>query len=270
MILLLRRLALLAGLLLPALGLQAAQPPQPGEAAQVPRRGANPVLVRALQDHRWTLQAATDAGGAPVEALLPPGARYVLQFDGARLSVSGGCNAMNGDWHLSPRDELRVGRLASTMKACEPALMQADQALAVQLAQPLGVVIVHGAQPTLQLKTAQRHSLVFSGERTERSLYGKPERLFLEVAPQTVPCTSGVQRGQCLQVRERRFDRNGVRVDPPGPWQVFHGGIQGYSHQPGVRNVLRVDRYTRTRVPADASRYLYVLDLVVESEVVSK
>ena len=41
-------------------------------------------------------------------------------------------------------------------------------------------------------------------------------------------------------------------------------------HTPGVRNVLRIDRYQRQNVPADASRYLYVLDLVVESETVSK
>jgi len=37
-----------------------------------------------------------------------------------------------------------------------------------------------------------------------------------------------------------------------------------------VRNVVRVDRYQRKQVPADASRYLYVLDLVVESEVVKQ
>jgi Domain of unknown function (DUF4377) len=37
-----------------------------------------------------------------------------------------------------------------------------------------------------------------------------------------------------------------------------------------VRNVLRIDRYQRKQVPADASRYAYVLDMVVESETMSK
>jgi hypothetical protein len=30
--------------------------------------------------------------------------------------------------------------------------------------------------------------------------------------------------------------------------------------------VLRLKRYTRSPVPADASKYLYVLDMTVESE----
>ena len=35
--------------------------------------------------------------------------------------------------------------------------------------------------------------------------------MFLEVAPQTVECVSGVMRAQCLRVRERRFDAQGAR-----------------------------------------------------------
>jgi hypothetical protein len=34
--------------------------------------------------------------------------------------------------------------------------------------------------------------------------------------------------------------------------------------------VLRINRYTRSQPPADASRYVYVLDLVVESETVKQ
>ena len=109
------------------------------------------------------------------------------------------------------------------------------------------------------------------GQPTPESLYGKATRIFLEVAPQTVECVSGVMRGQCLQVRERRFDEHGLRIEPPGEWRNFHGSIEGYTHTPGVRNVLRINRYTRPKpVPADASRYVYVLDMVVESELVSK
>ena len=33
-----------------------------------------------------------------------------------------------------------------------------------------------------------------------------------------------------------------------------------------ARNVLRLQRYTHKQVPADASKYAYVLDMVVESE----
>jgi hypothetical protein len=92
--------------------------------------------------------------------------------------------------------------------------------------------------------------------------------MFYEVAAQTVECTSGAARTQCLRVREIRFDDQGLRIQPPGAWQTFHGQIEGYTHRPGERNVIRVNRFKRGSVPSDASSYLYVLDLVVESEVV--
>ena len=60
-------------------------------------------------------------------------------------------------------------------------------------------------------------------------------------------------------------DASGIkqRVDQ---WQLFYDEIENYQHQAGVRNVLRLKRYTRQQAPADASRYVYVLDMVVESE----
>jgi hypothetical protein len=162
------------------------------------------------------------------------------------------------------------GRLAATMKACDDALMKADAALAAVLAQHLDVQLQSGDRPVLRLVSPAQQALVFNGQPTPASLYGQATRIFLEVAPQTVECTSGVMRTQCLRVRERRFDAQGLRIEPPGEWRIFHGGIEGYTHQPGVRNVLRIDRYQRKNVPADASRYVYVLDMVVESEVVKQ
>ena len=247
------------------LGLPALAP-----AATPARRGADPAVVRSLQANHWTLQSATEASGQPVEGLLVPGQAFRLRFfPNARVSIQGGCNTMNGSWHLSPQGRLTIGRLAATMKACEAPLMQADAALSAVLAQPLGAQLQPGAQPGLRLESPTQQVLTFSGQPTYESLYGKATRIFLEVAPQTVECSSGVMRGPCLQVRERRFDAQGLRIEPPGEWRIFHGGIEGYTHTPGVRNVLRIDRYTRPKpLPADASRYVYVLDMVVESEAV--
>ena len=199
-----------------------------------------------------------------------PGKAFQMRFQDARVSIQGGCNTMNGSWRLSPQGQLMLGRLAATMMACEPALMKADSALSAVLAQHLDVDLQRGERPTLRLLSPSRQTLVFSGQPTPESLYGKATRIFLEVAPQTVECVSGVMRGQCLRVRERRFDQHGLRIEPPGEWRTFHGGIEGYTHTAGVRNVLRINRYTRKQVPADASRYIYVLDMVVESETVSK
>lgn len=235
------------------------------------RRGADQALVRTLQDHRWTLQSATDAAGQPLAAVMPAGHAFVMTFDGSRLAIHGGCNQMNGNWRVSRQGQLRVGRLAATMMACEPPLMQADTALVSLLAQPLQMQVTPGSAPSLRLSAPGKQTLVFDGQPTPRSLYGMPTRMYLEVAPQTVACQPGAGGpSQCLQVRERRYDRQGLHIDPPGPWQAFYGHIDGYTHTSGVRNVLRIDRYKRGQTPADASAYVYVLDMVVESEPVSK
>lgn len=240
-------------------------------APQPNRRGADAALVRALKDHHWTLQSATDAAGRPVEALFVPGHDFVMRFDGPRVAVQGGCNQLSGTWRASPRNELMFGRLTATMKACEPPLMDADRSMAELLARPLAARVERGETPTLRLVSAEGQTLAFAGRPTPRSLYGAPTRIFIEVAAQRVPCTPALMPPTtCLQVRERRFDAKGLPVGDPGPWQAFHSTIDGYTHEPGVRNVLRVDRYRRANPPADASAYVYVLDLVVESEVVEK
>lgn len=255
--------ALWIGATATALATEAPSPASPS------RRGADAAAVRTLQDHRWTLQSASDSAGRPIDALLPPGHPFIVSFDGARLAIRGGCNQFNGGWRLSPRGELTIGRLAGTMKACDAALMQADAALSGALAQPVTVELTPGAAPTLRLMTPTQQVLSFSGQPTPRSLYGAPKRIFLEVAAQTVECSlpSGAA-GSCLQVRELRFDDKGLRKGAPGPWRAFVGSIEGFTHTPGVRNVLRIDRYQRKPSSADATAALYVLDLVVESETV--
>ena len=269
--LLARTLPLLAAL---ALGLPIVAQAQSGGAASQPaptRRAADPALVRSLQDNVWTLQSGTEASGQPIDGLMVPGQAFQLRFDGARLAVTGGCNHMTGSWRLGPQRQLMVGRLAATMKACEPALMKADAALSAVLAQHLDVQLQGGAAPSLRLVSPSGQTLALAGQPTMQSLYGEPTRIFLEVAAQTVPCQPGAGAPtQCLQVRDRRFDKQGLRIEPPGEWRAFYGSIDGYTHTPGVRNVLRINRYERKQVPADASRYVYVLDLVVESETVTK
>lgn len=266
MLAIVRTLPLCAALFmgLPAHGAEAASQPTPH------RRAADPALVRSLQGHVWTLHSGTEATGQPIDGLVLPGQAFKLRFEGSRLAISGGCNNMTGSWRLSPQNQLMVGRLAATMKACEAPLMKADAALSAVLAQHLSMQWQAGAAPGLRLVSPTRQTLVLVGEATLESRFGAPTRVFLEVEPQTVECVSGVMRTQCLRVRERRFDAQGLRIEPPGEWRIFHGGIEGYTHTPGVRNVLRINRYQRPQVPADGSRYVYVLDMVVESETVTR
>lgn len=243
-----------------------------GTATSKPPQGnADASLGHALRDHHWTLLTATDANGKPLDELLVPGHPFVMRLDGERIDIQGGCNQLSGNWRLNPPIELTVGRLASTMKACEGPLMAADKAMSVLLAQPLQARVEPGEPPMLRLLSPGRQTLSFVGQRTPQSLYGAPTRIFLEVAPQRVACTpTPMPPTACLQVRERQFDDKGLRVGEPGPWQAFYGEIEGYTHQPGVSNVLRINRFRRPQPPADASAYVYVLDLVVESKIVDQ
>ena len=112
-------------------------------------------------------------------------------------------------------------------------------------------------------------TLVFSGQATPESLYGAATRVFLEVNAQRVACQNPLNgQATCLQVRERRFDAQGLVVLPHGDWRPLFETIDGYTHQPGVRNVLRLKQFQRGAVAAGTPARVYVLDLVVESETV--
>jgi hypothetical protein len=92
--------------------------------------------------------------------------------------------------------------------------------------------------------------------------------VFLEVAPQRQPCAHPlIPDLQCLRVRPRTHAENGT-LAAQGDWQPLYQEIEGYTHAPGTRNVLRVKRFTVAHPPADGASVAYVLDLVVESELV--
>jgi hypothetical protein len=175
---------------------------------------------------------------------------------------------LRGSYQINTEGQLVAGRMVSTMMACEPALMNADAVLAAVLANPLQIMLVQGAQPTLILLSTANEVLMLTGQKTLEALYGPGTRMFLEVAAQTAACQNP-QTGetQCLQVREISFDEQGLRVGNPGEWQPFYGRIEGYEHTPGERNIVRVNRFQPGSAgAAPAPSAVYVLDLVVESE----
>ena len=66
-----------------------------------------------------------------------------------------------------------------------------------------------------------------------------------------------------------KFDDKGLKQGEPGKFENFYGNIEGYTHEDGVRNVVRVKRYEVKNPPADAPSQAYVLDMVVESAIES-
>lgn len=229
-------------------------------------------LAGMLQDHRWTLVNATDATNNRIDALFPdPERNFEFSFAESRLHAEGGCNGVRGGFRVGADGRLEVTGMMSTQMACAAPLMQADAALSGLLVAPLELVPVDGAQPSLVMLTAGGDALVLRGELTPEARFGSPTRMFLEVAEQTVACEESPRGdGTCLQVREISFDEQGLMVGTPSEWQAFHGHIQGYEHQPGVRNVLRVKRFQPPAGAGLPAAPIYVLDLVVQSEVVQQ
>jgi heat shock protein HslJ len=226
------------------------------------------VTAAFLQDHRWLLESASSGANQRIDAVFPKDRPFEFRFTGANMAVTGGCNGLRGSYQINAEGQFVAGRMVSTMMACEPALMAADKALSELLAKPLRIMLVQGAQPQLILLSANNDVLLLKGQKTPEALYGPATRVFLEVAAQTVACQNPQSgEAQCLQVREIKFDEQGLRVGSPGEFAPFYGSIEGYKHVPGVRNILRINRYqpasTGTEAPASA---VYVLDMVVESE----
>jgi len=227
-------------------------------------------LEQQLGRYRWTLVFATDARHRRI-AGLPPGQdrSVVLSFAGTRLTVQGACNQFVGTYQVTPPNQLTVNVGASTMMACDPALMQADSALSNLLAKPLRVRMTGRPSGRLRLVSPGNGTINFAGEPTPESLYGPGTTVFLEIAPHSVACPNPPSPNtRCLQYRERHYDDKGLVVGTPGEWKPLTINIEGFTHREGERNVLRVKQFQVPASAGGAPSKLYVLDLVVESEIV--
>ncbi len=169
---------------------------------------------------------------------------------------------------------MTVGRPVATMRACaEPGLMALERRVAEQLPRVQRYELRPGVSrpaPVLVLHFSNGERWELAGTPTPATRYGSAgERVFLEVAPQRVACNHPLMpNATCLRVRDVQFDAQGLKQSV-GDWRIFQGEIEGYTHRPGVRNVLRLQRYSLVRngqAPADGPRHAYVLDMVVESE----
>lgn len=275
-----------------------AEPPAPAPAADVPTAApaatvAPPSVVKAvaadapagqpafekvsviraasmLPRQQWRLSTATDATGQPIKALLVRADKPLqLHFQRSHdVAIGNACNQMSGPFKLAGQT-IKLGPYAATKKACaDPALAELDAEVGKRLQGDFTYRMAFGTMPALELTSASGDLLLFLGSDTAEARFGgSGERVFLEVAAESKPCNHPlVPKKQCLQVREIRYDDKGLKIGNPGAFGNFYDTIEGYNHQPGTRNVLRVQRYTRKDAPADASKYAYVLDMVVESE----
>ncbi len=194
----------------------------------------------------------------------------VLNFNDNRLSIATGCNNMNGAWKITD-GLLEVGNLAATNMMCSPELMK-QEGLSAQLFQgrkvPFVLNTTNTEQPSLTIVAADGQKYVFTGKMTPETKYQtQAETIFLEISPETKQCT-GVAPQTCLLVREIKYDQSGVKTQVDKDWTYFYDHIDGFTHNPNERQVVRIKRYELKNPAADQSKYAYVEDMIIEREAI--
>ncbi len=237
-----------------------------GLAACAHQGAANPDMAASadtLTAYHWQLEQPRAATAKPVQ----------LTFADQRLMVSGLCNVLGASYNIDG-PKMTVQQVVGTLRMCpDQALMKTEQEVGTRLEKVQSWSIAGAPAesadqgPVLTLNFNDGGQWLLKGEPTDESKYASSgETVFLEIQPQLAPCNHPlIPNKQCMKVRTVEYDESGIK-QKLGAWELFYSDIEGYQHNAGVRNILRVKRYTLANPPADASRYAYVLDMVVESE----
>ncbi|MEG0677444.1 MAG: META and DUF4377 domain-containing protein [Comamonas sp.] len=231
--------------------------------------------AQSLTAYHWQLkQAYTPAGTEDQSWFITSSSgkgQLQLDFVDQRVVVKNLCNVMSAGYSIEGQ-RINLTRTMSTLMACnDNQLMMLEQKVGriLPTAKQWAVQLGQGQEaPRLTLQFIDGTKWQLDGKPTAQTQHGSaPERIFLEVASQRTSCNHPLIKDfQCLKVREIRYGDNGVKTHT-GPWENFYSEIEGYKHEPGVSNVLRINRFKRQNVPADASSYVYVLDMVVSSAI---
>lgn len=231
---------------------------------------SNTANQQVLQQYFWQLVEAKDAQGKRIDALLLK-KPIELRFANGNVGISNVCNRMGGAYSLS-YNVLNVQQLVATQMMCQNELDQAERAIGSRIQGKQNLLFSQqDNSPFITLTNAAKDQLVFKGVPTPETRFGsQAEIVFLEVGPDTKPCSYGVMRAECLQTREIRYDAQGLKTYVSPDWQNFYGNIEGYKHDPKQRQILRLKKYRVHNPPADAPDSAYILDMIIESETVSK
>ena len=236
------------------------------QSGDIQKAGDAAVSILSQQKADQTLasyQWSASTGTAP-KALL-------LNFDDTgRLSIATSCNGMGTNWKVE-NNQIVTGPLMGTQMACPDASMQQER-IAKDLFNdrkaPFILDFKDSQQPTLTIISANGEKYVFTGKMTPETKYQtQAETIFLEISPETKPCT-GIGPQTCLQVREIKYAENGVKTQVDKDWTLFYDQIEGFTHNPNERQIIRVKRYQIKHPAADQSKYAYIHDMTVERSTV--
>jgi heat shock protein HslJ len=184
------------------------------------------------------------------------------------LGVSTSCNHLSTTWKTE-NNLISTGTIAATLMACDDVSMKQEDFAGSLLnagKTPFVLNLNDVQKPTLTIVAPNGEKVVFTGKMTPETKYQtQAETIFLEVNPKTVEC-QGVAPQTCLQVREIKYNGQGIKTQVDKDWTRFYETIEGYEHNPNERQVIRVKRYEIKNPAADQSKYAYVHDMTIERE----
>ncbi len=240
-------------------------------------KSAEQKMIDTLSNYRWTLSAATDSKEQPVIALNKIKQQVTLNFNqqgNSTLNYSVGCNTMSANFQLqgntlSTEDSMSTKMSCGELDAAENLLnqlMHGDSEIKLVTSESSEEL------PALTQVTNEGSTLTWSGKLTAQAKYNsKGETMFWAVAADSKPCQDN-QLQLCLQVKPITYDDSGIKTST-GDYVEFAGTIDGYEHDGKHDEVLRLQRFKTNNdtvlVDNIDSKYAYVLDTVIESEVVN-
>ncbi|MCF9034233.1 META domain-containing protein [Acinetobacter nectaris] len=220
----------------------------------------SPNLLQTLSDYTWTYQSSEK---------LPP---IVLDLDTQkRILIKTGCNNLMGSWQFDGK-QINTAPLAATRMLCPPEFM-AQEHTALQFFNQAqlnaSIDIANPVHPLLTLENKAGQKITFKGEiKPEAKYKSTGEVVFLEVSPIKKPCPNGNTR-TCLQVKQVKYDEQGIQTQVDQSWQILPVEIQGYQHDPSLRKIIRVKRFN-TKPQTTTPEYAYIYDMTVEQDVASQ
>lgn len=230
-------------------------------------------MINTLARYHWTLENATDERHKPLNSLIDIDEPVTLSFNSFQdekiLNYSVGCNTMSANYELQG-SVLKIGDSMSTKMSCGE-LDEPENQLN-EIMQGVSQLSFLEKEPVLLTQIVDdATTLVWSGTLTPQAKYNvKGDTLFWKVAAKTKPCTSNSAQ-LCLQIKPIAYNEQGLKTSE-GEWTEFAGTIDDYQHDDSHDEVLRLQRFKTANdtvlVDNIDSKYAYVLDTIIESELV--
>lgn len=228
------------------------------------------ITPEVLARYHWTLVSAVDNNNQPLLPLTSIKKQVTLNFmqqNNQNLVGFGvGCNSMGGDYQLND-NVMTVGNVVSTMMLCHD-LNEAEETLSGLMSNDSQLSLKEGTVPILTQLIDNNATLVWQGQMTTEAKYGKGETVFWAVDHKAQPCPDGSTK-TCLKVKPVRYNEQGIKSSE-GDWTLFSGEIEGYTHDATQDQVLRLKRYVVDPSDVKGKQFAYVLDIVVESQIINE